>query len=270
MAPDNLHHFSTPLFNLMNMTSTSSPSSISRRNILRGVASLGALGAVGSVARAEAPSRNKSPLKKGAAILFQGDSITDEGRKMDVSEPNDNKALGRGYAAMIAGQLLLAHPDSELKCYNRGISGNKIPDLAARWEQDAVALKPDVLSIMIGVNDLWHTLAFGKTYKGTIKDYETGYRALIERSQKEIPGVRIVICEPFTTRTSEEFKALDQYREVSRKLADEMKLTFVPFQSLFDEASKSAPPEFWLWDGIHPSVAGHAIMANQWREMVGI
>jgi lysophospholipase L1-like esterase len=270
MTPETLHHFSTPIFKLMKITSTFSPSSISRRNILRGVASIGALGAVGSVASAQAPSQNKSTLKKGAVILFQGDSITDDGRKKEVLEPNDSQALGKGYAAIVAGQLLLAHPDSELKCYNRGISGNKIPDLAARWEQDAVALKPDVLSVLIGVNDLWHTLAFGKTYKGTIKDYETGYRALIERSQKEIPGVRIVICEPFTTRTSEEFKALGQYREVSRKLADEMKLTFVPFQSLFDEASKSAPAEFWLWDGIHPSVAGHAIMANQWRDVVGI
>jgi lysophospholipase L1-like esterase len=248
----------------------SSPSSFSRRNILRAATSIAALGAFGSVARAEAPSRNKTTLKKGAVILFQGDSITDEGRKKGAVEANDGKALGKGYAAIVSGHLLLAHPDSGLKCYNRGISGNKIPDLAARWEQDAVALKPDVLSIMIGVNDLWHTFAFGNKYKGTIKDYETGYRTLIERSQKEIPEVRIVICEPFTTRTSDDFKALGQYREVSRKLAEEMKLTFVPFQSLFDEAVKSAPAEFWLWDGIHPSVAGHAIMANKWREMVGI
>jgi lysophospholipase L1-like esterase len=123
---------------------------------------------------------------------------------------------------------------------------------------------------MIGVNDLWHTFAFGSKYKATIDDYETGYRALIERSQKEIPGVRIVICEPFTTRTSPEFQPLAKFRAVSKKLADEMKLTFVPFQSMFDEAVKAAPGEFWLWDGIHPSTAGHAIMARKWREVVGI
>jgi lysophospholipase L1-like esterase len=248
----------------------SDTSSLSRRNILRAVTSCFALGGISSVVGAESSSRNEPALKKGAVILFQGDSITDEGRKYDVLGPNDNKGLGNGYAAMISGQLLLAHPGSELKCYNRGISGNKIPDLAARWQQDAVALKPDILSIMIGVNDLWHTLAFGKKYKGTIKDYEAGYRTLIERSQNDIPGVRVVICEPFTTRTSDEFKLLGMYRDVARKLADEMKLTFIPFQSLFDKASKSAPAEFWLWDGIHPSAAGHAIMANQWREVVGI
>ena len=246
------------------------PSTLSRRNVLLGAASFGALGTMGSLARAETLSPNKSTLKKGAVIVFQGDSITDEGRKKDVLVPNDNKGLGKGYAAVIAGHLLLAHPGMDLKCYNRGISGNKVPDLAARWDQDAVALKPDVLSILIGVNDLWHTLAFGKTYKGTIQDYETGYRALLERSQKEIPGVRIVICEPFTTRTSPDFKVLADYGAVSKKLAEEMKLTFVPFQSLFDQAVRSAPAEFWLWDGVHPTAAGHAIMAQMWRDAVGV
>ena len=225
---------------------------------------------MGSVSRAEASSQDKFTLKKGAVILFQGDSITDEGRKKDILEANDNKALGRGYAAMASGQILLAHNTLEIKCYNRGISGNKIPDLAERWDRDVVALKPDILSIMIGVNDLWHTFAFGSKYKATIDDYETGYRALIQRTQKEVPGVRIVICEPFTTRTSPEFQPLAKFRAVSKKLADEMKLTFVPFQSMFDEAVKAAPAEFWLWDGIHPSAAGHSIMANQWRKVVGI
>lgn len=245
------------------------PNIISRRQILGAAATLGALGAMNSLARAAAASPNKTALGKGAVIVFQGDSITDEGRKKELLEPNDNKGLGKGYAAVIAGQVLLANPGMEIKCYNRGISGNKVPDLAARWDQDAVALKPDILSILIGVNDLWHTLAFGKTYKGTIQDYETGYRALIERSHKEIPGVKVVICEPFTTRTSEDFKALAQYRAVSRKLAEDMKLSFVPFQSMFDEALKSAPAEFWLWDGIHPTAAGHAAMARYWCEVVG-
>ena len=245
-------------------------SSISRRSILRSAASLGVMGAVGPVARGEVISHHKITIKNGSVILFQGDSITDAGRKKEMLDPNNGKALGTGYAAMVSGELLLAHNTMDLKCYNRGISGNKIPDLTERWDQDVVALRPDILSIMIGVNDLWHTFAFGSKYKATIDDYETGYRALIERSQKEIPGVRIVICEPFTTRTSDDFKPLAQFRAVSKKLADEMKLTFVPFQSMFDEAVKAAPAEFWLWDGIHPSTAGHAIMARKWREVVGI
>ena len=113
-------------------------SSSSRRKWLQGAFSLGALGAIGTSARAAGPSNSKFQLKKGDVILFQGDSITDAGRDKGVMEPNNGKALGKGYAAMAAGEILLAHGDLELKCYNRGISGNKIPDLASRWDKDAV------------------------------------------------------------------------------------------------------------------------------------
>jgi lysophospholipase L1-like esterase len=244
--------------------------SLSRRSLIQGAGSLGVLGLLGASASKTQAADKLNPPKMGSVILFQGDSITDAGRDKKIPDANHSKALGNGYPALAAGALLGDYPDSELKIFNRGISGNKVPDLEARWQTDAIDLKPDVLSILIGVNDLWHTLAFGKTYKGTIQDYETGYRRLLERTRKEIPGVRIVICEPFTTRTSEDFKPLAQYRAVARKLADEMKLTFVPFQSAFDAAIKSAPAEFWLWDGIHPSVAGHALMLQTWRNAVGI
>lgn len=248
-----------------------SPShSISRRSLLHGATSLGVLGALGAAASRASAATEAKPPKKGAVILFQGDSITDAGRDKKVLDANHSKALGQGYPALAAGELLGAYPDLELKIFNRGISGHKVPDLAARWQADTIDLKPDLLSILIGVNDLWHTLAFGKTYKGTVEDYETGYRALLERSRKEIPGVRIVVCEPFTTRTSDDFKALANYRAVARKLADELKLTFVSFQSVFDSAVRAAPGEFWLWDGVHPTPAGHALMLQAWREVVGI
>lgn len=244
--------------------------SLSRRSLLRGAGSLGALGVLETTAPSARSTEQSGPLKKRSIILFQGDSITDAGREKKIPDANHSKALGNGYAALAAGVLLGSHPDLELKIYNRGISGNKVPDLEARWQADAIDLKPDVLSILIGVNDLWHTLAFGKTYKGTIQDYETGYRRLLERTLKEIPGVRIVVCEPFTTRTSDDFKPLAQYRAVARKLAEEMKLTFVPFQSAFDSAIKAAPAEFWLWDGVHPTPSGHALMLQTWRGAVGV
>lgn len=244
--------------------------SISRRTLLRGAASAGVLGTLGSTTSTLRAATPPVGLKQGAVILFQGDSITDDGRDKKLQEANHAKSLGRGYPALAAGQLLGAYPELGLKIHNRGISGNKVPDLAARWQADAIDLKPDILSILIGVNDLWHTLAFGQKYKGTVADYETGYRALLERTQKEVPGVRIVICEPFTLRTSDDFKVLAEYRAVAKKLAGEMKLTFVPFQSVFDEATKAAPAEFWLWDGIHPSPAGHALMLQAWRKAVGI
>lgn len=243
---------------------------MSRRHLLQGALSMGALGACGSHAHAAENSAVKLQLKKGSVILFQGDSITDADRddKMDVA--NSEKSLGKGYAMMAAGELFRAHPELNLQIHNRGISGNKIPDLAARWDKDAIALKPDILSILIGVNDLWHTFAFGSKYKATAEDYEKGFRELIARSQKEIPGVKIVICEPFTTRTSDDFKPLADYRAIAQKIAKDLSLTFVPFQAAFDEAVKAAPAAFWLWDGIHPSPAGHALMVETWREAVGI
>lgn len=246
------------------------PRYYTRRNILQGAASVGVLGALGSTASAAQAAPLKPTLKKGSVILFQGDSITDEGRKKDIDAPNDTKALGRGYAAMAAGAIMADNVELELKFYNRGISGNKVPDLDARWQEDCINLKPDILSILIGVNDLWHTLAFGRKYKGTIEDYEKGYSALIDKTKKELPNCNIVICEPFTTRDSEDFKVLADYGAVAKKLATEKGLLFVPYQSIFDEVVKTAPAPFWLWDGIHPSVPGHTLMMQKWREVLGI
>lgn len=246
------------------------PDSISRRSVIQGLATLGALSALGaSRSSAQGTAAPKAPAK-GTVILFQGDSITDAGRKRDAVEANSERGLGKGYPALAAGELLGAYPEAELKVFNRGISGNKVPDLAARWQADAIDLKPDILSILVGVNDLWHTFAFNTNYKGTIETYESGFRDLLVRTQKDLPNTRIVICEPFTTRTSEDFKPLAGYRAAAAKLAGELKLTFVPFQSVFDKALKAAPAEFWLTDGVHPSSAGHALMCQAWREAVGI
>jgi lysophospholipase L1-like esterase len=243
---------------------------ISRRSLLQSSLAVAAFGAFNNSTLAAEQAAGKIQLKPGSVILFQGDSITDAGRNKSVELPNDEKSLGKGYPMLAAGELLRAYPDKKLQIYNRGISGNKIPDLAERWDKDTLAIKPDILSILIGVNDLWHTFAFGNKYKATVADYESGYRALLERTKKEVPGVQIVICEPFTTRTSDDFKPLADYRAVSQKLAKEMSLPLVPFQAAFDEAVKVAPASFWLTDGIHPSPAGHDLMVEVWRKAVGV
>jgi lysophospholipase L1-like esterase len=249
----------------------STSTNLSRRNLLKGTLALSATGSLISnqALGAELNDKSKAELTEGDIILFQGDSITDAGRKKDITRANNSRALGRGYAAMIAGDMLSNYPDLGLQFYNRGISGNKIPDLAERWKKDAIDLKPAVLSIMVGINDFWHTIAFGSKYKATIKDYETGYRKLIEQSLTDIPGVKIVICEPFELRKWEKF---DKYRKVTKKIAEDMKLTYVPFHSVFMKAikSKGTDGKFWAWDGIHPTVAGHNLMRKTWRETVGI
>jgi len=210
-------------------------------------------------------------IKTGAVILFQGDSITDAGRDRNrENNANDARALGTGYALFAASQLLADRADAGLKIYNRGISGNKVFQLAERWDKDCLALKPNVVSILIGVNDIWHTLN-GK-YNGTVAVYEKDYRALLARTQRELPGVRLVICEPFVLRcgavNDEWFPEFDGYRAAARRVATDFHATFVPFQAMFDKAIKVAQPQHWAADGVHPTLAGASLMARTWLATV--
>lgn len=243
---------------------------LNRRSLLQKTAAASVLSAVATSLSAKETPTKPFELKKGSTILFQGDSITDAGR--NKNNPVANNGLGRGYPAHIAGGLLGKHTCMELQIHNRGISGNKVPDLAGRWQQDAIDIKPDLLSILIGVNDIWHKL--NGRYDGTVEKYETGYRELLQRTQKELPNTQIVVCEPFVLKCGAVkenwFPEFDQMREVARKLAEELNLTLVPFQTMFDEATRSAPPEFWAKDGVHPSTEGHSLMAQTWREVVGV
>lgn len=213
-----------------------------------------------------------SLVKKDAVILFQGDSITDAGRsRPDAEKPNDQKALGNGYAWLASSQMLVDRPSDNLKIFNRGISGHKVPQLAERWDKDCLDLKPDLLSILIGVNDIWHKRN-GK-YQGTPETYEAGYLALVERTMKALPNVRLVICEPFVLRCGAVddtwFPEFDGYRAAAKKVAETHRAVFVPFQSMFDEAIKYAPPEHWAKDGVHPSPNGASLMAHTWLKAVG-
>ncbi len=204
-------------------------------------------------------------------VLFQGDSITDWGRnRSKENTPNDSQCLGSGYVLLTAGALLDEYSKIKPVIYNRGISGNKVFQLAERWDKDCIDLKPDLLSILVGVNDFWHTLNAG--YKGTLETYQNDYRALLERTKKALPGVKLVICEPFVLKcgsvNEKWFPAFDGYRDAAKKVAAEFKTIFVPFQSAFDEAVKNAPPQYWAADGVHPTVAGTHLMAKTWLKTV--
>ena len=201
-----------------------------------------AAGNAARVAVADEPAA-KAELAEGAVILFQGDSITDAGRARDAAGANDPRSLGFGYPLLIAADVLHEHAGRKPQVFNRGISGNKVPDLQARWDGDCVALKPTVLSILIGVNDIWHKLNGG--YAGTVADYETGFRELLKSTMASLPETRIVICEPFVTRCGAVkenwFPEFDERRAVAKKLAEELSLTFVPFQTAFDAAVNVGP-----------------------------
>jgi len=214
-------------------------------------------------------------LKKNDIVLFQGDSITDAGRDRKKSQPNDSGTLGHGYPVVAASQLLLKKAELNLSIYNKGISGNKVYQLADRWEEDCLQIKPNVLSILVGVNDYWHTLAKENPYKGTLETYKNDYKALLERTTKTLPGVQLIIGEPYAVNgvravTDEWYPAFEGYRTAAREIAQEFNAIFIPYQQVYDEAIKHAPASYWTGDGVHPTLAGAALMAQAWLKAVGI
>lgn len=235
---------------------------------------MGAVAALGSTAaRGAVPRRRGSLLTPCARVLFQGDSITDARRARDLpTKANTQAGFGSGYAWMATSQLLVTRPDLQLECFNRGVSGNKVFQLAERWQTDCLDLKPTVVSILIGVNDFWHKL--NGNYDGTVEDYESQYHALVQRTRLALPRVRIVICEPFVLNcgvvNAEWFPEFDEYRAAARRVAEKACAVFVPFQEMFDRAVAYAPPEHWAADGVHPTETGGALMANAWLRAVGV
>jgi lysophospholipase L1-like esterase len=251
---------------------------INRRNFLRNAA-VGTVGlaAIPEILSAAMPFQSKkqkgllSSLKKGDVILFQGDSITDAGREKEKQLANTSGSFGLGYAFLAASGILNEYAAKDFSIYNRGISGNKVYQLADRWQKDCFDLRPNLLSIMIGVNDFWHTLD-GK-YNGTVIKYEEDFRQLLTLTKKMIPDVELVIGEPFAVLgcsavTEKWYPDFDAYREAAKKLATEFDAIFIPYQEVFDTAQKHAPGKYWTNDGVHPSMAGSSLMAEAWLKAV--
>lgn len=245
-----------------------------RRNFLK-TATAGSALALGlttmSASAASTARAGKISLRAGDVILFQGDSITDAGRNRDENAFNNTRALGTGYAMLASSQLLQEHAGKDLKIANRGISGNKVYQLAERWEQDCLALKPSVLSILIGVNDFWHMLN-GK-YDGTVETYRKDLNALLERTKENLPDVKLIIGEPFavtgTAAVNEKwFPRFDEYRAAAKEIAGKFNAVFIPYQSIFEKAAKTAPAVYWTHDGVHPSLAGSKLMADAWMKSI--
>ena len=213
----------------------------------------------------------KKMLSPGKTILFQGDSITDAGRNKEEPAFNNARAMGTGYAMLAAASLLEKYSSYNLKIYNKGISGNKVYQLAERWDKDCLELKPDILSILIGVNDFWHKL--NGQYAGTVEIYKRDYIALLERTKKALPGVQLIICEPFAVPG---VKAVDEkwypefysYQNAALEIALQFDATFIPLQKVFNEALKKAPGAYWTTDGVHASLAGAQLMAEAWLASV--
>jgi lysophospholipase L1-like esterase len=247
------------------------PTDLTRRDFIAATTALVASARWPLTATAQ-PPQTPASSPDGTVILFQGDSITDCGRSRADAQPNGAGALGTGYPLLVASAALATHPDRGLRFYNRGVSGNTVPDLEQRWAADTLELRPDVLSILIGVNDFWHKLDHG--YNGTVQDYEQQYNALLDATREALPHVHLIVLEPFVLRTgavdARWFPEFDQRRAAAARVAARARATFVPLQTVFNQQSRSAPPEFWAADGVHPTPAGHAVIAEQWRRAANL
>lgn len=205
-----------------------------------------------------------SLIEDGAIVLFQGDSITDAGR-----DRLDEHGMGFGYATMAASWFSALYPEKVVRFLNRGISGNRAKDLRDRWQSDCLELRPTWVSIMIGINDVWRR--YDSDYPTSVQDYEDAYRALLEETTSTLHA-RLILCEPFVlpvpvdrVRWRED---LDPKIDVVRKLAREFKALHLPLDGIFAQAAAQCDPAFWTPDGVHPSHAGHALIAQSWLRAV--
>lgn len=204
-------------------------------------------------------------IEDGALVLFQGDSITDAGRYY-----NDPLDMGGGYAQMAAARFAEAFGDKGVKFLNRGISGNRVVDLQGRWDRDCLDLKPNWVSIMIGVNDAWRR--YDSNDPTTCDDFAESYRDILTRT-RDVLAARLVMLEPFVLPVWPEVvrfrEDLDPKIHAVRSLARQFDAICVPLDAMFAQALASHPPQHWSEDGVHPTAAGHNLIAEAWLDAVG-
>ena len=198
-------------------------------------------------------------------ILFQGDSITDAGR-----DRNNPEHLGAGYPKFVAGTLALDHP-GEYEFLNRGISGNRIVDVYARIKADIINLKPDVMSMMIGVNDVWHELS--RQNGVSAEKFERIYDMLIQEIREELPDLKVIILSPYVMPgTSTEALGLEEFRKevalrvaAAKRIAEKYGFAFVDMQKKFDEAAMGDVTRLTV-DGVHPVAGGIELIKRAWLD----
>ncbi len=198
-------------------------------------------------------------------ILFQGDSITDAGRE-DYENPF---ATGTGYPRLLEAELTFEREGCEI--LNGGINGSRVVDLLARWKKDCLNLKPDVLTILVGVNDVWHEFMFGNGIRKEV--FEQVYRILLRETREMLPDTKIVLMGAYVMHgpdTDEHWEVFHEEvkarREITQALAEEFQLGYVDLQEAFDKAQEDRPASYWSKDGVHPTAAGHQLIANAWKE----
>lgn len=212
---------------------------------------------------------------KETTILFQGDSITDGLREKNKDRAWDlNHQMGHGYAFLVNARWGAQYPERHFAFINRGISGNRIADLYGRWQEDAVNLRPDVLSILVGVNDvgytMWEQSGSGPERFGRI------YQLLLDEARAANPALLPVLMEPFVMPVGDRkdtyqdwLSLLQPLQKQTRLIAERNGAIFIPLQERFNALCEVREASYWVWDGIHPTVCGHQVIADAWMEAVG-
>ena len=217
-------------------------------------------------------------------VLYIGDSITDGGwgrsggsakASKDRNHTDLNHVYGHSYMMLCAAYYQSQWPDDDWQFWNRGISGNTLYEMADRWQEDALDLQPDVISILIGTNEAGKSISAVEKSgrKATVEDFdyatwEQTYRHLLDTTRQVLPNVQLVLCTPFHTpaRGAVKCAVIDSLCSIVRQIAKDYKAVLVPFDSMFKELQKNQPnPKYWIWDGIHPTAAGHQRMAELWE-----
>ena len=205
-------------------------------------------------------------IHPGDKILFTGDSITDCGSSLT----DDINFLGHGYPVFIASRLGVRHPELDLTLVNTGRSGDRIGDLAERWQRNVLDHRPQILSILIGINDTADR--YENASPVSAFGFAGVYRSLLEAARRELPETQIVLMEPFLLPFREELRVwrddLDPKIQAVRDLAAEFSCTLIPLDGIFAAAACRRENSFWLKDGIHPTAAGHALIADRWLDAV--
>ncbi len=204
-------------------------------------------------------------FEAGQTILFIGDSITDAGRRVEAPP------YGRGYVAYCRSLLLARYPELGLQIHNRGIGGNTVRDLQARWNKDVLALRPDWLSVKIGINDVWRRFGGDPHQAVPLNEYVVTLRELLLRA-RDRAGARLIVMEPYVIESDPDEpmrREMGRYVAAVDSLAGELDAVLVRTQAAFDDALRSTPPSAWAGDRIHPGEPGHAVIALAWLRAVG-
>ncbi len=201
-------------------------------------------------------------------ILFQGDSITDVGKN---AGSGSLVPIGQGYPLIVSAKLGAEYP-GKYTFVNKGISGSRIVDVYARIKSDCWNDPPQLFSMLIGVNDVWHEVG-GKNGVDAERFY-TVYKMLVTDTLKRFPDMKMILMEPFVLNASATVGLEEYFRtevalrgEAVRKIAEETDQYFLPLQNVFNEAAKLMPNDYWLGDGVHPTPAGHQLIADEWLKL---